>query len=181
MAPVNTEFTEERVVLVDEHDTDVGTGEKLAVHQSGALHRAFSVFVRDQSGRLLLQRRATTKYHSPGLWSNTCCGHPRPGEETADAANRRLREEMGFTCPLRHVGSFTYRAVLGNGLVEHELDHVFAGTFNGEPTPHPSEASAYRWITLGDLEQEMAGAPEKFTAWLKPALTCLQSAESILE
>ncbi len=181
MAPVNTELTEERVILVDEHDTDVGSGEKLAVHQSGALHRAFSIFVRNQSGQLLLQRRAMTKYHSPGLWSNTCCGHPRPGEETLDAANRRLREEMGFTCPIRHVGSFTYRAALGNGLVEHELDHVFAGTFNGQPTPHPSEVAEYRWITLGDLEQEMASSPEKFTAWLKPALARLQSAESILE
>ncbi len=181
MPPVSTEPTSERVVLVDEHDAEVGTGEKLAVHRSGALHRAFSVFVFDESGRLLLQRRAATKYHSPGLWSNTCCGHPRPGEETANAASRRLREELGFTCQLRHVGSFIYRAAFTNGLMEHELDHVFAGAFNGMPTPDPSEVSECRWVTLGDLGREMAGSPEEFTAWLKPALTRLRSAESNLE
>jgi len=171
----------EHVVLVDEHDAEVGTAEKLSVHRSGALHRAFSVFVFDESGRLLLQRRATTKYHSAGLWSNTCCGHPRPGEGTSDAAHRRLREEFGFTCPLRRIGSFTYQAALTNGLVEHELDHVFTGQFDGAPTPHPDEVAEWRWIDVKDLEQEFASFPHTFTVWFEPAWTCLRSAEPIFE
>jgi len=179
MAPVTAK--PEHVVLVDEHDAEVGTAEKLAAHRSGVLHRAFSVFVFDESDRLLLQRRATTKYHSAGLWSNTCCGHPRPGEGTSDAAHRRLREELGFTCPLRHIGSFTYQAALTDGLVEHELDHVFMGRFDGEPIPHPAEVAEWRWIDLKDLGRELANSSQEFTAWFEPAWRCLRSAESIFE
>ena len=171
----------ERVVLVDSSDREVGTEEKLAAHQRGVLHRAFSVFVFDSSGRLLLQRRAATKYHSAGLWSNSCCGHPSPGEKTIDAAGRRLGEEMGFTCPLSQGGSFTYRANLENGLVEHELDHVFAGTFDGEPVPDASEVGEWRWVELSELLGDIAADATKFTAWLRPALACLGSSESVFE
>src|SRR5687768_17165134 len=119
--------TQEQVILVDEWNREVGADEKLRAHESGALHRAFSVFVFDAAGRLLLQRRARSKYHSGGLWSNTACGHPRPGEGTDEAARRRLREEMGFECGLREAFVFTYRAELEGGLVEHEFDQVFVG------------------------------------------------------
>ena len=171
----------EHVILVDEHDGEVGAAEKLAVHRSGALHRAFSVFVFDKSGRLLLQQRAATKYHSAGLWSNTCCGHPRPGEETSDAAHRRLLEEFGFTCPLQHIGSFIYQAALTNGLEEHELDHVFSGRFDGEPAPDPAEIAEWRWVDQKDLEEEFASLPHAFTAWFGPAWRRLRSAESSFE
>src|SRR6185503_9661232 len=130
---VGIRMTDEMVVLVDEDDREAGTGEKMAVHRSGRLHRAFSVFVVDGEGRLLLQRRAAVKYHSAGLWSNTCCGHPRPGETILAAATRRLKEEMGFECRLRPAFSFIYRAALDHGLTEHELDHVLLGSHDGAP------------------------------------------------
>src|ERR1041384_1067698 len=120
-------MTDEQVVLGDERDLEVGAGEELAVHRSGTLHRAFSIFVFDHAGRVILQRRAGGKYHSAGLWSNTCCGHPRPGEPVETAAHRRLREEMGFDCSLAWSFTFTYRAVLDRGLTEHEVDHVWVG------------------------------------------------------
>jgi isopentenyl-diphosphate delta-isomerase len=157
----------EHVVLVDADDRALGSMEKLRAHAEGRLHRAFSVFVFDRGGRLLLQRRAPVKYHSPGLWSNTCCGHPRPGEDVADAAARRLGEEMGFRTDLRPRFRFVYRAELPPGLVEHELDHVFAGAFEGEPRPDPSEVDAWRWIDLGELAREIAARPDAFTAWLR--------------
>jgi len=134
----------ERVVLVDERDREVGTAPKLAAHEDGALHRAFSVFVLNGHGELLLQRRADTKYHSAGLWTNTCCGHPRPGEPVAAAARRRLREEMGFDCEPAPAGTFVYRAEVG-GLVEHEYDHVFVGRHETDPLPDPAEVSEWRW------------------------------------
>ncbi len=160
----------ERVILVDEHDREVGTGEKLAVHQAGRLHRAFSVFVTDLAGRLLLQRRAPGKYHSAGLWSNTCCGHPRPGEPTPTAARRRLREEMGFDCPLAPAFSFIYSAALGNGLTEHELDHVFIGSFAGTPHPDPAEVAEWQAVAVGQLQAELAANPRAYSAWLPAAL-----------
>src|SRR5918997_6672888 len=128
----------EQVILVDEADREVGTGSKLEAHREGALHRAFSVFVFDRRGRLLLQKRAAGKYHSGGLWSNTCCGHPRPGEATAEAARRRLREEMNFDCELRAAFEFLYRAQFTNKLIEHEYDHVFVGEFGGVFVPDES-------------------------------------------
>lgn len=161
---------EERVILVDADDVVVGSEEKLRAHETGVLHRAFSVFVVDDRGRVLLQRRAPGKYHSAGLWSNTCCGHPRPGEDVAAAAARRLREEMGISCDLSARGRFQYRADLGNGLVEHELDHLFVGRFTGDPTPDLSEASEWAWVPWTEVEADTARRPERFSAWLPHAL-----------
>lgn len=161
---------QEEVVLVDEQDVEVGVAPKLAAHTDPRLHRAFSVFVFDSQGRMLLQRRAGGKYHSAGLWSNTACGHPRPGEPTAAAAARRLHEEMGFHCPLEHRTIMIYRADVGAGLVEHELDHIFVGTFQGEPVPHPDEVSEWRWASTADLHADAAAAPEHYTPWFRLAL-----------
>jgi isopentenyl-diphosphate delta-isomerase len=163
-------MAEEWLVLVDENDREIGTGEKLSVHRSGALHRAFSVFIFDAEGRLILQRRARAKYHSAGLWSNTCCGHPRPGESVAVAAQRRLREEMGFDTPLTRVFSFVYRAALDQGLTEHELDHVFTGSFDGVPSPDPAEVAEWRAIPTGDLVADLTAHQDRYSVWLRPAL-----------
>jgi isopentenyl-diphosphate Delta-isomerase len=158
---------EERVVLVDRDDVEMGTAPKLEAHRTGVLHRAFSVFVFDGHGRMLLQRRAEGKYHCGGLWTNAACGHPRPGEATADAAARRLAEEMGFTCPLERRTQLLYRADVGGGLVENELDHVFVGEFRGDPVPDPAEVDGWRWVTAPDLRAELAHAPERFTPWFR--------------
>jgi isopentenyl-diphosphate delta-isomerase len=160
----------ERVVLVDESDREVGVAPKLAAHVDGALHRAFSVFVLNARGELMLQRRAAGKYHSGGLWTNTCCGHPRPGEPVAAAARRRLREEMGFDCELEPAGSFVYRAELGGGLVEHEYDHVFVGRHDADPAPDAAEASEWRWQTPEAARAEAEAHPERFTHWFSLAL-----------
>ncbi len=157
----------EEVTLVDEHDRALGSAEKLNAHRSGQLHRAVSVFVFDSAGQMLLQQRAPTKYHSPGCWSNTCCGHPRPGETAGDAAHRRLREEMGIDCPLDLAFSFRYRADMGNGLVEHEYDHVFVGRFAGSPQPHPDEVGAWRWASFDEVIQDLAARPDQYTAWFR--------------
>lgn len=157
----------EEVILVDEQDRAIGAAEKLEVHRDGGrLHRAFSIFVFDSSGRLLLQQRAAGKYHFALRWSNTCCGHPRPGEDTLDAARRRLTEEFGFRCELRETGTLMYRAMdLGSGLTEHEFLHVFVGRFDDEPRPDPSEIAAFRWIDRTSLDAELAARPEAFTPW----------------
>lgn len=155
----------EQVVLVDERDRDLGHMEKLAAHREGMLHRAFSVFIFNSKGHLLLQQRAKGKYHSPGLWTNTCCGHPRPGESTQLAAERRLKEEMGITAPLAPVMRFAYRAELGGGLIEHELDHVLIGEYDRDPLPDPSEAMDWRWVDKAELDKELAAHPALFTAW----------------
>ena len=161
----------EQVILVDEQDRALGADEKMSAHRSGALHRAFSVFVFDPEGRLLLQRRARGKYHSGGLWSNTACGHPRPGETTPDAARRRLREEMNIDCELREAFAFVYRADLGGGLVEHEYDHVYVGTHRGPgPSPDPSEVEDWRWVTLDELHRALQEEPHRYTYWLNIAL-----------
>lgn len=161
----------EDVILVDADDREVGTAPKLDAHHTGALHRAFSVFVFDSRGDLLLQRRARTKYHSGGLWTNTCCGHPRPGEDTGRAARRRLREEMGFTCPLTAVGSFTYRAEVRGGLLEHELDHVYVGVHDGVPLPSPAEVDAWRRRPVSVIQAALERDAGRFTVWFAPALT----------
>lgn len=158
---------EELVLLVNERDEPVGTMGKLRAHQEGALHRAFSVFLFDDTGRLLLQRRAAGKYHSPGLWTNTCCSHPRPNEAVADAARRRLMEEMGIDTIVEHRFSFLYRASFDNGLIEHELDHVFFGRWNGDARPNPDEVDDWTYIHLDDLEAELTRHPERYTAWLR--------------
>jgi isopentenyl-diphosphate delta-isomerase len=164
----------EHVVLIDELDAPLGEGEKLAVHRSGELHRAFSVFAFNSAGELLLQRRALGKYHSGGLWTNSTCGHPRPGELTADAARRRLGEELGIDCgELRPAGVLRYRAELLD-LVENELDHLFATTVAGEPLPDPDEVMEYRFIGNDELDAWIAARPEDFTAWFEPAWSVLQ-------
>lgn len=156
----------EQVVLVDGSGRDLGVVEKGEAHRAGLLHRAFSVFVFNREGDLLLQQRAPGKYHSAGLWSNTCCGHPRPGEEVRMAAARRLFEEMGIRCPLHGAFHFTYRAELAGGMVEHEIDHVFVGRADGAVDADPVEVMATRWIARADLAAELRAGPEAFTAWL---------------
>ena len=158
------------VILVDQNDLEVGTCEKLAAHQQGLLHRAFSIFIFNKSGQLLLQQRALGKYHSGGLWSNTVCSHPLPGEDILDAGKRRLQEEMGFACALQKVGSFLYKADFENNLQEHEYDHVLMGVWDGSPEPDPEEISQWRWIDLEDLKTEFKNQPDKFSAWFASAL-----------
>lgn len=158
---------EERVVLVNEQDEELGTMGKMEAHQKGALHRAFSIFIFDADGCLLLQRRAAEKYHSAGLWTNTCCSHPRLGETIEAAARRRLMEEMGLDLPLEHRFSFIYKAGFDNGLQEHELDHVFFGWNNGTPDPNPEEVSEWKSVPLNELDAQIQEHPDHFTFWLR--------------
>jgi isopentenyl-diphosphate delta-isomerase len=164
----------ENVILVDERDTPLGTMEKIEAHEKGLLHRAFSVFVFNEKRELLLQQRAAEKYHSPGLWTNTCCSHPRPGELTVDAAVRRMNEEMGFTTELEEVFSFIYRSGVGRGLTEHELDHVLVGRFSGTPVPDPREVMSWRFASPDRIAEELETYPENFTAWFRPAFEKLR-------
>jgi isopentenyl-diphosphate delta-isomerase len=158
------------VILVDRNDVQVGTAGKLAAHRSGDLHRAVSVMVEDDSGRLLLQRRAAGKYHSAGLWSNTACGHPLPGETTHNAAERRLLAEMGIRCALAHVGTFVYRASLDDGLIEHEFDHVYVGRWNGTPEADPREVAEWTWVTPSWIRDRLNDDPARFSVWLPGVL-----------
>ena len=155
----------EQVILVDERDRRVGVAPKLAAHQHGWRHRALSVFVINDRNEMLLQKRSPAKYHSGGLWSNTCCGHPRPGERVAHAAKRRLREEMGVTCQLHRIGAIRYSLDVGNGLVESEYLHIFVGRWNGQPMPAPDEVSGWRWCSSSAIDASIAKQPARFTAW----------------
>ncbi|QEM82258.1 isopentenyl-diphosphate Delta-isomerase [Halomonas binhaiensis] len=157
---------EEKIILIDNDDNPIGAEEKLKVHQLGLLHRAFSIFIFDSNGRLMLQRRALHKYHSAGLWTNTCCSHPRWGEATDDAATRRLREEMGFITNLLRVDSILYHAKVPGGLIEHEFDHIYIGLFDGSPKLNPDEADTWKWISISELFHEESTNPDQFTAWL---------------
>jgi len=157
----------ENVILVDTHDMPVGQMEKMEAHRKGELHRALSVLVFNSKGEVLLQQRAFSKYHTPGLWSNTACSHPRPGEESLEAATRRLGEEMGFITALSNSFDFIYKAHFDNGLIEHEYDHVFFGTFNGVPVINPEEANDYKWIRPTVLMEDMRSAPEVYTVWFR--------------
>jgi isopentenyl-diphosphate delta-isomerase len=158
----------QQVILVDELDNEIGTEDKLKAHQSGGrLHRAFSVFIFNSKHELMLQKRAGTKYHSGGLWTNTCCSHPRPGETTLAAARRRLQEEMGFDTELKEIFSFIYRAELDQGLTEHELDHVLIGFYDEAPQVSPDEAAAWQWISLDDLLIDIKKHSENYTEWFK--------------
>lgn len=170
----------EYVILVDELNNEIGQEEKLKAHQLGVLHRAFSVFVFNQNHLLLLQKRALSKYHSGGLWSNTCCGHPRPGETIEAAAKRRLYEEMGIECQPTMVGSFIYKALLPNNLIEHEIDHLFVATCDATPHPNPDEADDVRWVALPDLQKEIETSHEKFTVWFPEALEQMLKKHQIL-
>jgi isopentenyl-diphosphate delta-isomerase len=160
----------EDVIIVDENDNEVGVKEKMEAHKEGRLHRAFSIFIFNSKGELLIQKRSRSKYHSGGLWSNTCCSHPKPGESIGDAAHRRLREEMGFDCDLKEVFHFIYRANLNNELTEYELDHVFIGRYDGEVNPNPSEVEDWKWVNINDLKKDMEQNPNKYTVWFKIAL-----------
>lgn len=155
------------LVIVDQTDREIGVGDKMSVHLSGQLHRAFSIFVVNSQGEILLQQRASDKYHSGGLWTNTCCSHPRPGELVMTAAHRRLQEEMGFDCELVEIFSFIYYAKLDRGLIEHEYDHVLLGKFDGSPIINPLEVENWRWIDAKTLEQEIVDHPDRFTYWLQ--------------
>lgn len=161
--------TQEQVILVDALDNEMGSMEKMEVHLKGLLHRAFSVFLFNNQGEMLLQKRAADKYHSPGLWTNTCCSHPRPGELVKDAANRRLVEEMGIVANIEHAFHFIYNARLDQGLVEHELDHVYIGTYDGIINPNEQEVSDYLYINMELLKNKIMSAPDDFTAWFKIA------------
>ncbi|HWN11995.1 MAG TPA: isopentenyl-diphosphate Delta-isomerase [Pyrinomonadaceae bacterium] len=158
---------EVQLILVNETDEMVGVGEKIKVHQDGLLHRAFSIFIFNSHGELLLQRRALSKYHSPGLWSNTCCGHPRPHEQVMVAAQRRLKAEMGLDCRLETFGSFIYRADVGDGLVEHEFDHLLIGHSDLDPTLNLEEAMAWKRANFATLGRELGKRPDDFTHWLR--------------
>lgn len=160
----------EMITLVDRRNRAIGVEEKMKAHREGRLHRAFSIFVFNNNGELLLQRRSLRKYHSRGLWTNTCCSHPRPGEKVELATARRLQEEMGFACRLRKAFHFIYRADLEEGLIEHEFDHVFIGEHNGAVAPDPNEVADYRWISRADLREEIKAVPHDFTVWFKIAL-----------
>ena len=160
----------EYVVLVDKNDNAIGTMEKQQAHVEGALHRAFSIFIFNSENQLLLQKRASSKYHCGGLWTNTCCSHPRENEIVLDAATRRLQEEMGMQCELKPIFSFVYKAQFENGLTEHEYDHVFVGHSDQLPKLNAEEAEDYRYIGLEELHTEIKVSPQNFTPWFLIAL-----------
>jgi len=163
-----------QVILVNNADEPIGTMEKMEAHRKGLLHRAFSVFIFNSRGEMLLQQRAAHKYHSPNLWTNTCCSHPFPGEGSMEAAHRRLMEEMGFDTPLEKAFHFTYRTDFDNGLTEHEFDHVFTGIYNGPVNPDPEEVQAYRYADPEALRADIAENPGAYTSWFKIALPRLE-------
>jgi len=158
---------EEEVILVTPEDQVVGTMPKMEAHEKAVLHRAFSVFVLNDRGETMLQQRAAQKYHSPLLWTNTCCSHQRLGETNIEAGKRRLMEEMGFETELRELFSFIYKAPFDNGLTEHELDHVLLGYYSGTPEINPDEVAAWKWMGLDEIRQELEESPEDYTAWFR--------------
>lgn len=170
----------ENVILVNENDEQIGLMEKLEAHEKGLLHRAFSVFVFNSKNELLIHQRAHSKYHSPGLWTNTCCSHQRENETTLQAAHRRLQEEMGFDCNLIELFAFTYKAEFSNGLTEHEFDHVLVGTCNTLPQPNSNEVADFKWLSLEAVKQAINENPNQYTEWFKIALPKLEQHLSLL-
>lgn len=163
----NFAMKEEQVILVNENDEQIGLMPKMEAHEKALLHRAFSVFVFNDKNELMIQQRAMGKYHSPGLWTNTCCSHQREGETNIEAGKRRLQEEMGFTTNLKDTISFIYKAPFDNGLTEHEFDHILVGYYNGEPDLNPDEVHAYKWVDLETLKGDMIKNPQIYTEWFK--------------
>lgn len=158
---------EENVILVNENDEQIGLMPKMEAHEKAVLHRAFSVFVMNDKGETMLQQRAAHKYHSPLLWTNTCCSHQREGETNIDAGRRRLNEEMGFVTELEELFSFIYKAPFDNGLTEHELDHILIGSYNGEPAINEDEVASWKWMPLEQVKDDIQEHPEQYTAWFK--------------
>ncbi|MEO8582861.1 MAG: isopentenyl-diphosphate Delta-isomerase [Flavitalea sp.] len=163
------------VILVNEADEPTGAMEKMQAHKNGILHRAFSVFIFNSAGDMLLQRRSELKYHSPGLWTNACCSHPAPGEETSDAASRRLMEELGFETPLSELFSFTYRTSFDNGLTENEFDHVFAGIYDGDIEADAEEVMDYQYLALDEIASKLEFYPEEFSSWFNIAFPRIEA------
>ncbi|SFC75610.1 isopentenyl-diphosphate delta-isomerase [Zunongwangia mangrovi] len=157
----------DQVILVNEKDEQIGLMEKIEAHEKALLHRAFSVFVFNKNGELMLQQRALTKYHTPGLWTNTCCSHQREGESNIEAGKRRLMEEMGFTTELKDTISFIYKAPFQNGLTEHEFDHILVGHYDEDPNPNPDEVNAWKWVSLEEVKEDMKVNPDVYTEWFK--------------
>ena len=155
----------DKVILVNEHDDMVGIMDKMEAHRQGLLHRAFSIFIFNQKGEMLLQQRALSKYHSAGLWTNACCSHPIPGEKTNDAAQRRLMEELGFDTPVEKIFDFVYKAAFDNGLTEHEFDHVFAGEYEGKLNINPDEVNDFCYKEISEIKNTLQTHPQKYTAW----------------
>ncbi|WP_458627384.1 isopentenyl-diphosphate Delta-isomerase [Winogradskyella sp. PC D3.3] len=158
---------EEQVILVDENDNKIGLMPKLEAHEKALLHRAFSVFVFNDKNELMLQQRAMHKYHTPGLWTNTCCSHQRDGETNIEAGKRRLQEEMGFVTELQEKTAFIYKAPFDNGLTEHEYDHIMVGYFNGSPHINEDEVASWKWMSLDAVKVDIAENPQRYTAWFK--------------
>jgi isopentenyl-diphosphate delta-isomerase len=158
---------EEQVVLVDRNDNQIGLMPKMEAHEKALLHRAFSVFIFNKKGELMLQQRAAHKYHSPMLWTNTCCSHQRNGESNLEAGKRRLQEEMGFFADLKEVFSFIYKAPFDNGLTEHELDHVMIGSYEDAPNINKEEVEDYKWMLLDDVKLDIEKNPSEYTEWFK--------------
>lgn len=163
-------MVEEKVILVDQNDNPIGLMNKMEAHEKALLHRAFSIFIFNDKGELLIQQRALTKYHSAGEWANTCCSHQRDGETSLDAAHRRLMEEMGFDTPLTEVFNFTYKQAFGNGLTEHEFDHVLFGNYEEKPDVNPEEVASWKYINMDDLVHDIDKNPSNYTIWLQIAL-----------
>ena len=157
----------DQIILVDENDKEIGHEEKMCVHEKGLLHRAFSILVFNSKNEILLQQRAKSKYHCGGLWSNTCCSHPRKSEMLEDSIHRRLNEEMGFDCKLTKVANFVYKVKFDNGLTEHEFLHVFVGKFDGKCSPNPEEADNCKWVSQEELRKDIEKNPENYTYWFK--------------
>ncbi len=160
-------MAEEKVILVDINDEPIGLMEKMAAHEQALLHRAFSVFILNDNNEIMLQQRAASKYHSPLLWTNTCCSHQRPGETNIQAGKRRLQEEMGFEVDLTELFHFIYKAPFDNGLTEHELDHVMIGKYNSEPNINTDEVESWKWMSIDAIKTDMQENPELYTAWFK--------------